>query len=133
MLAVRLVPVRQVDDAHAEPFRLLDERTRPGNQLDLLDPFLVTVVTPTDQWMYVSSSGALTAGRRSAGEALFPYETDDRLHRAHEDAGGWTCLHVTRAARTVPPSPVLASSTTLRTSMRASLVTRALTTSASLP
>ncbi len=51
------------------------------NHFDLLDPFLVTVVSPHDHWMYVSSSGALTAGRRNAQQALFPYETDDRLHR----------------------------------------------------
>ncbi|MDX1689792.1 MAG: hypothetical protein R3290_02090 [Acidimicrobiia bacterium] len=49
---------------------------------DRLDPFLVNVVTASDQWMFVSSSGALTAGRRSAEHALFPYETDDRLHRS---------------------------------------------------
>jgi hypothetical protein len=59
---------------------------------DLLDPFLVTLVTPTDQWMFVSSSGALTAGRRSAGHALFPYETDDRLHRAAGRSGPVTLV-----------------------------------------
>jgi len=61
---------------------------------DLLDPFLVSMVTPTDQWMYVSSSGALTAGRRSAQEALFPYETDDRLHRAGGRVGPVTVVRV---------------------------------------
>ena len=49
---------------------------------DHLDPFLMTVVSSGDQWMYVSSSGALAAGRESAEHSLFPYETDDRLHRA---------------------------------------------------
>ena len=33
---------------------------------DRLDPFLMTVVTSDDHWMYVSSSGALAAGRHSA-------------------------------------------------------------------
>ncbi len=61
---------------------------------DLLDPFLVSVVTPTDQWMFVSSSGALTAGRRSAEHALFPYETDDRLHRAGGRTGPTTLIRV---------------------------------------
>ena len=61
---------------------------------DLLDPFLVNVVTPHDQWMFVSSSGALTAGRRSAEQALFPYETDDRLHRSGGRTGPLTLMRV---------------------------------------
>ena len=47
-----------------------------------MDPFLMTVVSDSDLWMFVSSTGALTAGRIDADHALFPYETDDRLHAA---------------------------------------------------
>lgn len=61
---------------------------------DTLDPFLVNVVTPSDQWMFASSSGALTAGRRSADHALFPYETDDRLHRNGGTVGPVTVIRV---------------------------------------
>ncbi len=72
---------------------------------DLLDPFLVSVVTPTDQWMYVSSTGALTAGRRSADHALFPYETDDRLHRAGGRSGPMTLFRVGDADAWEPFAP----------------------------
>jgi hypothetical protein len=69
--------------------------------VDRMEPFLVSVVSPSDHWLYASSRGGLTAGRVHAEGALFPYVTDDLLHRAHEDAGGWTCLHVDRGgART---------------------------------
>ncbi|NNE96171.1 MAG: hypothetical protein HKN24_09110 [Acidimicrobiales bacterium] len=61
---------------------------------DHLDPFLMTVVTSDDQWMYVSSSGALAAGRHSAEHSLFPYETDDRLHRAAGLTGPLTVIRV---------------------------------------
>jgi hypothetical protein len=61
---------------------------------DALDPFLVSVVTPSDQWLFVSSSGALTAGRRSAEHALFPYETDDRLHRNGGKVGPITIVRI---------------------------------------
>jgi hypothetical protein len=64
------------------------------DDVDALDPFLMTIVSPTDQWMFVSSSGALTAGRRSSGEALLPYETDDRLHRAGGRRGPVTIIRV---------------------------------------
>ena len=61
---------------------------------DLLDPFLVSLVTPDDQWAFISSSGALTAGRRSAEYSLFPYETDDRLHRSGGRTGPLTLIRV---------------------------------------
>ena len=64
------------------------------DRYDHLDPFLVNVVTPTNQWMFVSSTGALTAGRRSAQHALFSYETDDRLHRLGGRSGPYTIIRV---------------------------------------
>ena len=50
-------------------------------QVDRIPPFLMSVVSDGDRWMFVSSTGTLTAGRVDAKRALFPYETDDRLHR----------------------------------------------------
>ena len=64
--------------------------------VDRMAPFLMTVVSESDLWMFVSSTGAVTAGRVDADHAIFPYETDDRLHRAAGVAGP-----VTLIARTV--------------------------------
>ena len=55
-------------------------------------PFLMSVVSETDLWMFVSSTGALTAGRVDPDHALFPYETDDRLHRAAAITGPVTVI-----------------------------------------
>ncbi|MEM9295864.1 MAG: hypothetical protein AAGA57_08690 [Planctomycetota bacterium] len=57
-------------------------------------PFLMTVVSASDLWMYVSSAGGLTAGRRQAEQCLFPYETDDRLHRLGGQVGPLTLLRI---------------------------------------
>lgn len=65
---------------------------------DLLDPFLVNVTSPDDLWLFVSSTGALTAGRRSPEHALFAYETDDRLHRSGGRTGPFTLVRVGGAA-----------------------------------
>jgi hypothetical protein len=62
--------------------------------VDHMAPFLMSVVSDGDRWMFVSSTGGLTAGRRDATRALFPYETDDRLHRAAGAAGAVTALRV---------------------------------------
>ncbi len=46
-----------------------------------MEPFLLSVVSDSDLWMWVSSTGALTAGRVDTDGALFPYYPDDHLHQ----------------------------------------------------
>jgi len=47
-----------------------------------LPAFFINVATASDMWMYLSSNGALAAGRQNPAGSVFPYETDDRLHLA---------------------------------------------------
>jgi hypothetical protein len=61
---------------------------------EAMAPFLITVVSDADLWMYVSSAGGLTCGRGRAERCLFPYETDDRLHEASGRVGPVTLLRV---------------------------------------
>jgi hypothetical protein len=63
--------------------------------VDSIPPFLMTLASESDLWMYVSSAGSLTAGRRSPAGALFPYDTEDRLHRGFGLAGPVTLLRTT--------------------------------------
>ncbi|MEM9381293.1 MAG: hypothetical protein AAGB93_15175 [Planctomycetota bacterium] len=60
--------------------------------VDRLRPFLTTLASGSDHWAFVSSTGALTAGRRSPETALFPYRTVDRLHDAQGRVGGRTIV-----------------------------------------
>ncbi len=57
-----------------------------------MPPFLMTLATDTDLWMFVTSRGGLTAGRVDADGSLFPYETVDRLHDAHHHTGPLTLI-----------------------------------------
>ena len=66
---------------------------------DAMPPFLMSLVSDSDHWMFVSSTGALTAGRRDPDHALFPYYTDDRIHDSHDQTGGKTILRVDRDGR----------------------------------
>ena len=66
---------------------------------DEMPPFLVNLPTDTDLWMFISSAGGLTAGRRDPDGAIFPYETVDRLHDAHHHTGPVTLLRVKRSGR----------------------------------
>lgn len=63
--------------------------------VDQLPPFLMSVVSSSDHWLFVSSRGGLTAGRVSPAGALFPYVTDDKLHTCHAHTGPSTTLRVT--------------------------------------
>jgi hypothetical protein len=67
---------------------------------DAMPPFLMTVASDSNLWLFISSNGALTAGRGSPENALFPYYPDDRIHDGQDQVGGKTILRVTRGSRT---------------------------------
>jgi hypothetical protein len=63
---------------------------------DEMPPFLMSIVSDSDHWMYVSTRGGLAAGRVEPERSLFPYETDDRLYRTDGLTGPFTLIRVTR-------------------------------------
>ena len=46
---------------------------------DSMRPFFMSIVSDSNHWMFISSNGGLTAGRKNAEFALFPYYTDDKI------------------------------------------------------
>ncbi len=68
------------------------------HNVDEMPAFFMSVVSDTDLWMFLSSRGGLTAGRVDPDHALFPYETDDILHKSHPYTGPTTLMRVTRGS-----------------------------------
>jgi hypothetical protein len=66
---------------------------------DRMRPFFMSVVSGSDHWLFISSTGALTAGRRNPDLALFPYTTDDKIHDSAEITGSKSILVVKRNGR----------------------------------
>ena len=66
---------------------------------DAMPPFLMSMVSDSNHWIFLSSNGALTAGRGDPDHALFPYQTDDRIHDSQDQVGGKTVLRVKRRGR----------------------------------
>ncbi|HEY6080914.1 MAG TPA: hypothetical protein VIW29_19000 [Polyangiaceae bacterium] len=64
---------------------------------EALPPFLTSVVSDADHWLFVGSNGALTAGRQSSKLALFPYTTEDKLLDGVDVSGPHTALIVEQA------------------------------------
>jgi hypothetical protein len=55
--------------------------------------FFMTIVSDSDHWMYLSSNGSLSAGRKNRDNALFPYYTVDKIHDYKNKTGSRTiCL-----------------------------------------
>ncbi len=67
---------------------------------DAMAPFFMSLVSDSDHWLFISSNGALTAGRRDPDNALFPYYTDDRIHDSQDQTGSKTLLRITRGGQT---------------------------------
>lgn len=66
---------------------------------DVMPPFFISLSSESDLWMYISSTGGLTAGRKNADTALFPYYTDDKIADAGDITGSKTIIHVTGKER----------------------------------
>lgn len=54
---------------------------------DALRPFFMSIVSDSDHWLFISSNGGLSAGRKNADYALFPYYTDDKITESTEVTG----------------------------------------------
>ncbi|AAZ28070.1 hypothetical protein [Colwellia psychrerythraea] len=71
-----------------------DERYYAINNVNNMAPFFISVISNSDHWLFVSSTGGLTAGRVSPETALFPYITVDRIHESDLHTGCKTLLRV---------------------------------------
>lgn len=67
---------------------------------DALPPFFMSIVSSGNHWLFISSTGGLTAGRAHADQALFPYYTEDKLTDNSENTGSKTLLRFSRGAQT---------------------------------
>ena len=72
--------------------RLGDQDFYQISDYDCIPPFLMSIVSAGDHWMYISSTGGLTMGRGSAESPFFPYQTVDKLHDSHLHTGPSTLI-----------------------------------------
>ena len=67
---------------------------------DKMRPFFMSLVSNSNHWLFISSNGALTAGRKNANNALFPYYTDDKITESLETTGSKTIVQVHKEDKT---------------------------------
>lgn len=61
---------------------------------DSMRPFFMSIVSDSNHWMFISSNGGLTAGRKNAEFAFFPYYTDDKITEFADITGSKTIFQI---------------------------------------
>ncbi|WP_299336290.1 hypothetical protein [uncultured Psychroserpens sp.] len=54
---------------------------------DQMRPFFMSIVSDSNHWMFISSNGGLSAGRKNSEYSFFPYYTDDKITESTEITG----------------------------------------------
>ena len=67
---------------------------------DAMRPFFMSIVSDSNHWMFISSNGGLSAGRKNSESSLFPYYTDDKITESAEITGSKTILQIHKEDKT---------------------------------
>jgi len=61
---------------------------------NLMRPFFMSMVSDSNHWLFISSNGGISAGRKNSEFALFPYYTDDKITDTAEITGSKTIIRL---------------------------------------
>jgi len=64
-------------------------------------PFFMSMVSDSNHWMFISSNGGLTAGRKDCDTALFPYYTDDKITESIDITGSKTIFQIHKEGKSI--------------------------------
>jgi hypothetical protein len=83
-------------DVNLEPVTINGENYFKISNNDEMRPFFMSIVSDSNHWMFISSNGGLTAGRKNSEFALFPYYSDDKITESSEITGSKSIFQVNR-------------------------------------
>jgi hypothetical protein len=67
---------------------------------DMMSPFFMTIVSDSNHWLFISSNGGLSAGRKNSDYALFPYYTSDKITETADVTGSKSIFLIEKEGRT---------------------------------
>lgn len=85
---------KKTSEAKGEITKIDGEEYYVIKNVDRMDPFFMTIVSSSDHWMFISSNGGLTAGRKNAENSLFPYYSDEKVTDSADSVGSKTIFRV---------------------------------------
>lgn len=80
------------EDLDLQEVQFEKERYLKITDHDETRPFFMSIVSYSNHWMFISSNGGLSCGRKDAEHALFPYYTDDKITENCENTGPKTII-----------------------------------------
>lgn len=82
------------DQSNIEQVEIENEAFFKISNIDKIRPFFMSVVSDSNHWMFIGSNGGISAGRKNAENALFPYYTDDKIVESSEITGSKSIFQV---------------------------------------
>lgn len=68
---------------------------------DKMRPFFMSIVSDSNHWMFISSNGGLSAGRKNSESSLFPYYTDDKITESADITGSKSIFQIHKNGKTL--------------------------------
>lgn len=94
------IPLKQTEKrVQGEYLTLAGEAYYRISNFDAMEPFFINLVSSSDHWLFIASTGGLSAGRVSPEHSLFPYYTVDKLTENSGNTGSKAILLVERDAQ----------------------------------
>ncbi|BAX82595.1 hypothetical protein [Labilibaculum antarcticum] len=87
-------------EVEGEFVELHNEKFYKISNSDQMSDFFMSIVSDSDHWMFISSNGSLSAGRKDRNSALFPYYTVDKIHDYRDKTGSKTIVLVEKNEKT---------------------------------
>lgn len=89
-----IITTNETNSVSMDIVTLNNEKFYKINNNDAMRPFFMSIVSNSNHWMFISSNGGLSAGRKNAEFALFPYYTDDKITESVEITGSKTIFQI---------------------------------------
>jgi hypothetical protein len=86
----------QVQEVKGEMINLDNEIYYKITNSNEMRPFFMSIVSDSNHWMFISSNGGLTAGRKNSEYSLFPYYTDDKITESADVTGSKSIFQISR-------------------------------------
>ena len=101
---INLEEIKFIENYKVDPNKIIKgeevliagENFQKISNVDRMRPFFMSLVSNSNHWLFISSSGGLTAGRKHSSNALFPYYTDDKIVESAENSGSKTIFIVSK-------------------------------------
>lgn len=84
-----------------ETVTVFGEKYAKITNADAIRPFFMSIVSDSDHWMFISSNGGLSAGRKNAEFSLFPYYTDDKITESAEITGSKSIFRIKKEGKII--------------------------------